>query len=84
MTKNEKIAVAGGGVVIVIILVWLFGQRNTAATSGQAAAAPYPLSSGDWPPNFYNLSFQAPPGSVTPGPGYVPLFGFLGYGREWM
>lgn len=83
MQRGHKVAVIAGAVGVGVLIAWLLaGKGATAAAAPMAATAPGATGGGDFPPQFYNLTFQQP-ATVTPGQGYVPLFGFIGFGSSY-
>ncbi len=87
MTEKQKkiveIAVLGGGAAILLIALLWWESKQTApiATSVTAPGGGALSTVGGQP---INLSFQSAPINLTLAgsyeAGYVPLFGFLGYG----
>ncbi len=85
MSRKEKTLVIGGSVVAGIIVAWLLAQSGTDTT--QTGAVPYTGMQGgnDALPNAeYNINFQGPTvNNPALRAGYVPLFGFIGWSRQW-
>lgn len=94
MTEREKahatwiIALA----IVILLLWWLWYRANNPASSTTAPVLSSPTGgSGQQTPvvlglpaPLINLAFQTPTGAFTnQTTGYVPLFGFLGYGRQF-
>lgn len=81
MSHGKKVAIVAGAVGVGVLLAWLLAGKGAAAPP-LGAVPTQPLGAGEFPPSYYNLTFQAPT-TVGPGPGYVPLFGFIGFGSQW-
>jgi hypothetical protein len=93
-TGKEKLlyAVAGVGAVVVVWLMFQTTGTATAAPTAAQSAIPATSFGGmyDPPTSLANPSLAAsinvnftPLDNTNAPTGYVPLFGFIGYGGQW-
>jgi hypothetical protein len=89
ITEHEKHMLEIGVLIVgaILLFLWLESQGSASATPTATPADAVTPSGTTGPSRPVNLSFQTPPINVSLeggyGAGYVPLFGFLGYGPFW-